>query len=821
MSRLGRGGRLLLVVLPALALEAVARLGPGPAGLAESLARLAFLAAALALGRLGRRAWWAAATLGGGAVAAAVYAGTGATAAAWALTLALWVALFWLADVLADGLPWPLAAVVVACCAGLAGAAPAVLEQVEGGFAEEEFFSAVAAAVLAVGWALSYVAHRVLTPPAPRSRSLREQAGGERRKRNTPSPAARERGPGGEGLRPWLALAVALLAVAGGWATLRAYQASFLPEPPPPFAGVSAEAPFLCERIAPPARAYDGAAVFERLLALVAANPERGAPEYGMLALGSGERQYADEFRAALLADAAAGRFTEPANSVKYGQFQAAARAYYYSRVAAAFPGLFSAEDDRAVRAWFAAVNRRALTVEWVDVLYGAAFGYAPRGPYVNQESGAGLLAVLEATGLADPALSAENRAYLERASRGWDARWRNSDDTYYYQFEWITNALYQSLASGERPDGQVRRSLEWLRLQATPGGTPVGYNFPYAISADAILYLGAELLGDPRYLWAAGLAAASPARAYPFAAAQPGVDRAVAGPGAPPDEGTCLLYGDTGTPIVPGRLGPDKVVFREGWEPGDAYLLLNLRFTGWHRYKATNTVALAVAGAPLVVDRMDGQVFRWLPRGRSAFRDKRIPRENLSGLVVARSGMSAVRHTLAAVDGPWAQDPPPFARVERFATGPDCDVSVTAIDRWHGWSHRRTITFCQGGVAVIADEATGPPGAGAAIMWNLARPAPFDGGRARLDGAELVVLPLDGGEAGGELPADGGYERIAATGAGPRLRAVSVLLTGPMAGAEVSLDGAVVRVARDGRVREVAAFIPPTPPPQAPTPRP
>jgi hypothetical protein len=783
VSRLARGGRALLVVLPALALEAVARLGPGPVGLAESLARLAFLAAALALGRLGRRVRWAAATLGGGAAAAAVYAGTGATAAAWALTLALWVALFWLADVLADGLPWPLAAAVVACCAGLAGAAPAALEQVEGGFAEEEFFSAVAAAVLAAGWALSYVAHRAI---------------GGRRPASPPSPARR-----------WLAPAAALLALAGGWVTLRAYQASFLPEPPP-FAGVSAGAPFLCERIAAPTRAYDGEAVFERLLALVAANPEQGAPEYGMLALGAGERAYADQFRAALLAEAAAGRFTEPANSVKYGQFQAAARAYYYSRVAAAFPGLFSAEDDRAVRAWFAAVNRRALTVEWVDLLYGAAFGYAPRGPYVNQESGAGLLAILEATGLADPALSAENRAYLERAARGWDARWRNSDDTYYYQFEWITNALYQSLASGERPDDQVRRSLEWLRLQATPDGAPVGYNFPYAISADAILYLGAELLGDPRYLWAAGLAAESPARAYPFAAAQPGVDRAVAGPGAPPDEGACLLYGDTGTPIVPGALGPDKIVFREGWEPGDAYLLLNLRFTGWHRYKATNTVALATAGAPLVADRLDGQVFRWLPRGRSAFRDKRIPRENLSGLAVARSGMSAVRHTLVAVDGPWAQDPPPFARVERFETGPDCDVSVTAIDDWHGWGHRRTITFCQGGVAVIADEAAGPAGAGAAIMWNLARPAPLDGGRARLDGgAELVVLPLDGGAVGGELPMGDGYERIAATGAGPRLRAVSVLLTGPMAGAEVSLEGDLVRVRGEGQAREIVAFGP------------
>ena len=72
-----------------------------------------------------------------------------------------------------------------------------------------------------------------------------------------------------------------------------------------------------------------------------------------------------------------------------------------------------------------------------------------PKGPYENQENGAGLLAMLEAEGLADPALSAANRAYLARNWRGWTARFRVTDDALVYQPEWIDNAYFQSLFSG------------------------------------------------------------------------------------------------------------------------------------------------------------------------------------------------------------------------------------------------------------------------------------------------------------------------------------------------------------------------------------
>jgi len=61
--------------------------------------------------------------------------------------------------------------------------------------------------------------------------------------------------------------------------------------------------------------------------------------------------------------------------------------------------------------------------------MYALAFAKWPEGPYENQESGAGLLALLETTGLADPTLSVRNRAYLDANQRGWATSFRVTDD--------------------------------------------------------------------------------------------------------------------------------------------------------------------------------------------------------------------------------------------------------------------------------------------------------------------------------------------------------------------------------------------------------
>jgi hypothetical protein len=242
--------------------------------------------------------------------------------------------------------------------AALAGGTPVLLAQVESRFGEEEFFAAVNV-LLAVLFALLLLLVHVLVRRLERSAVFQP----------------RELNP----LRGTLLLVL----IGGGlgvWGAT-AYRASFYSPDSPAFAGVSAETPFACANLAPEAGSPDGEAVFQRILAAVEANPHKGAPEYGMLALTRGDSRWADAFRRVLLEEAAARHYTEPANSVKYGQREAALRVYYFVRVRDAFPDLFSASDLERIDAWLAAVNRRALTVEWVDLLYGLAFSVWPEGP--------------------------------------------------------------------------------------------------------------------------------------------------------------------------------------------------------------------------------------------------------------------------------------------------------------------------------------------------------------------------------------------------------------------------------------------------------
>ena len=325
------------------------------------------------------------------------------------------------------------------------------------------------------------------------------------------------------------------------------------------------------------------------------ADPRAGVAEDGMLALATADRARAGAFRRRLLDEASREIFSRRGET-KYWQFEASLRAYYYPRVRDAFPGLFSPEDERRVAAWFAAINRRALSPGLDDAIYALAFRKAPEGPYENQENGAGLLALLEAGGLAAPELAARNRAYLDRVPRGWEARFRNNDDSYGYQPEWIDNAYYRSLRSGRLPFDAARRSFEWLLLQAEPGGRPPDYNAAVPPMLPGSAYLGALLTRDPTLLWLAGRSVRAFERAGLALPAQPGAERALDATGVSPTAGSCLLFADSGLPNRVGPLAPDKVVLRDGWSESSLYLLLNLRFSGWHRYRATNAIVRVVA---------------------------------------------------------------------------------------------------------------------------------------------------------------------------------------------------------------------------------
>lgn len=709
-----------------------------------------------------------------------------------AAVIALWV--FWLL-LLQAGLvvkkanSWWQRLANDALLAGVAGVTPVVVSQFESRFADEEFFVAVQAALVSLAALLLLFACRW---------ALTQLSFSDNRERSLT-------------LKPgYLLLALVLGGLVLAPLVVRTYQASFYASTAPTYPGISIEQPFLCGELLPPAPPLnevrvDGATTFQALLAAIADSPYKETPDYGLLALGTGEAVWTQLFRDQLLQDVEAARYTGPANSVKWGQHAAALRAYYFDRVQHAFPQLFTAAELAQIKIWFAAINRRALTVEWVDWMYATAFAFWPQGPYENQETGAGLLAILEATGLADPDLHAANREYLARNRRGWAARFRNTDDTYIYQFEWITNAQFQQLYWGDDPAINRARSFEWLLLQVLPNGSPPYYNHIGRPSLAPINYLGASLEGDPHYLWLAAQALHQPLGQYGFIRAVPGTEAALTLSGEAPSYGSCLLYGDSGLPTRVGPLAPDKIVFRDGWTADKAYLLLNLRFSGWHRYKATNAISLLYQGEPIITDVVEAEPIRWLPVGRSLFRDKRIPRENLNGLQLENSGFSAALYWLTGIGSAWAQDPPHAAEVIDFQTGVAenghaVDRSHTRITDWRGWRHDRWISFYRDGPLVVIDQATGPVSQRAGLTWHLLRAEDEIATRGRIQvrsGDQPLALqlvhfgqPID--EPAFQVRASGSYTSLHAiaptTG---QLSVASLFLPGPWADADVTLDSA------------------------------
>jgi hypothetical protein len=644
-------------------------------------------------------------------------------------------------------------------------------------FSEEEFFSALQAGFLFVFWILLAVAHtaqrELFIFPSGRWLQIKNI---------------------------YLILFFIFLTGLAGMGVVRRYQSSFYTTDVKSYPGISANNPFLCGTADSPDKPEVIKTYFQDYIQAVASNSQLDPPDEGLLFVATGDLKWAKVFHDGLLREAGLNLFTGPANSVKFDQYLAALRVYAYVQVKAKQADLFTAEEQTRIENWFHAINRRAMTVEWVDWLYGMAFSYYPQGPYENQENGAGLIALLEAENLADPGLSQQNQDYLARNLRGWAARFHNTDDSIFYQSEWITNAYFQQIYSGKASLENIHNAFEWMLLQMLPDGRAPQYNLPSGYSLANALYLGAILAKDDQYLWLAEKALAAAKETQTPLNFQPGTEKPLDfSVAAAPRMGSCLLYGDSGLPNQIGPLAPDKIVFRDGWSSTDTYLLLNLRFTGWHRYKGTNTITLIDKGGPLVSEEITSQDFSWLPKGRSTFRDKRIPRQNLNGLQVKRTGIDAVLYQLLGTGGPWAQDPPYYAQVDQFSTSSEMDVSQTSLVDWHGWTQTRKIYFSHNGITVIYDVANGPITQSSAVAWNIMGNQKAPDGRFLLGNnnskAEMIFFNQEGGAlkfSPNNDPGNPGASQILyQSPANGHLQLVTVLLTGNWIGSQVQLTGA------------------------------
>lgn len=508
--------------------------------------------------------------------------------------------------------------------------------------------------------------------------------------------------------------------ISAGW-IIGHYQHSFYPQTSPKSTGISDSQPFLCTTVAPSPQSYTSEEVFQQLIAAIERHPNKNAPEFGYLALSTHNLSWARLFRENLLKEARNAEFTRPANSVKYDQYLASFRVYYFHEVNEAFPGLFSVEEQQLIRSWFQQINRRAMTVEWVDWLYAVAFAKMPEGPYENQENGAGLLSLLEAYNYSDPALSTANLAYLNSRKFGWNFRFRNNDDVLGYQIEWLTNAYFHSLFNPTVNQENQKRSYQWLMMQTLPDGAPYSYNSPYPTSLASAAYQGAVLLQDPELLWIAGRSLEYLAKTGQYLSALPGAEKPLPPMrGTSPTAGSCVIFSESGLPTQKSEYAPDKLIIRDGWNPDSTFLLVNLRFTGWHRYKATNTIVILYQNQPIIRENIQKETNAILPKGRSLLRDKRLSRENLTGLSVRREGLDHILQQITSVGSQWAQDPPHYVSNIDFTNTSDRVNSKVTLDGWHGWSHTREIYLYQGKALILVDHATGQRKLPAMLSYSM-----------------------------------------------------------------------------------------------------
>jgi len=479
------------------------------------------------------------------------------------------------------------------------------------------------------------------------------------------------------------------------------YQKSFTQRHDSNKFSLSYNKPFICEYNSDNSEydeKVDSFIVFNRIVNLILDNKNKSVPEYGMLALSTGDVHWANSFRAALLSEARDSLYTSSYGSVKFHQYFAALRVYYYLKVNERFVDLFNEDDKKIITDWFNKINTRAQTVDWVDWLYAIPMGSWPQGPYHNQEVGAGLLALLEKSNLVNPALSKANHAYLRDNLAGWSGGFRVTDDTLIYQREWITNALFQDMYKPSSSFQNKALSFEWLKLQSLPNGDVISYNLPreYRFSLAPLFYLGAQLTSDETLIWLADRSARLAAQQGIPVFAQPGAERSPSTrlKARAPQSGSCLLFGDAGLPGQRVALMPDKIVLRDGWAEDDVVALVNLRFAGWHRYKATGAVVGIFHRNLLVADRLDSaQQWAILPAGRSLVRDKRIPREAVNGLTISDRGMTRLVKAFTGLGSLWSQDPPQYAEVYHLDFGTERD-SVKLRMPWDGTIWEREISL-------------------------------------------------------------------------------------------------------------------------------
>jgi len=417
--------------------------------------------------------------------------------------------------------------------------------------------------------------------------------------------------------------------------------------------------------------------------------------------------------------------------SVKSKQIDAATIAHNYLELRNHNPTFFDEELNDKFIDWIYTINKNTFNPTYADYIYAVPFKQSPEGPYQNQEIGvASLVVYTEVIKDRHPALAERNMDFINKNAVGWSGNFKNIDDSLTYQYTWIYHSwLLDHYSNFSSSSFMIEKSFDYILYQWPSGVMTLNYNHYYPENFFDTMYLGFNVLRKPEYLWLANKMI-NDSEYYQLN----NIQFALAGTKffnefednyilSTPSIGSCIIKSTTGTPQLPGKIMPDKLVLREGWDEDSLYLLENLRFSGWHRYKATNSIIRIDYKYPFVVEKYDFYSYDFLPKGKADYRDKKFDRVNLNGLLIEKNGIEKLVWYMTRFlnfESKYRQDPPKFAEVVDFKFNEDLDYAISKI-KWSNIEQERNVSLYKGNKEIIVtDKILNPDKSKYSIVWHL-----------------------------------------------------------------------------------------------------
>jgi len=428
---------------------------------------------------------------------------------------------------------------------------------------------------------------------------------------------------------------------------------------------------------------------------------EEGVIKNGLLYLITNDSIYGESFKKQLINEMNSSKLIDQTLTHKGGQYLMGMKAFYFNEVSNFNPHLFSNKEKEFIQKQFENSVNQIFQPILIDYVYSKVFGKKLDGVYYNQEIGLGSLSIISKVIRNDTQIK-QIREYVLENANGWSTNFRNVDDSEFYHHLWLNNAylMYYSFPEMFNNRRNINMSFDWLLAIYPPKGYPPMIN-SYSPTAylDSII-IGEKLTKNPSYRWLLletierfkeELDRNEQIESAKFFLGTRYIMELEGKSAITPNYGSCLIFGKTGSVNNPSGLSIDKIALRDGWGDDSLFILLNLRYTGWHRYKSTNSIIQVVYNEPIIVEDIISKKDYWLPKGRWIYRDKKIDRERLNGALIKKRGIDLFIHNLFGFESEWNQNLPHLSELIFFKSSAEVDESRTKI-QYANWNHTRDI---------------------------------------------------------------------------------------------------------------------------------